>query len=284
MGEEIHAAAIRRITRILNRMSAPGSPLRAMYPADRAESPTAPPALDTTHADAKALARYVQQGRIDRVGRSLYIERPEVEEDGGHEQYELSLLTEVRRLLGNGQSAPTISHSTAALLHGAWTFHVPRLVHVTYAVNRHVVGGIPVTTKERTLADCIRTLPTAAALVTCGSLFRRGADPREVDRLMSASKGKRGIVQARRILELCDPRSVSPGESVARLAAVDVGLSRRRVPGSGDRATGRAVASGSTGTRRVDRDPCAVGGPGGFGGPGATSTGQVLPRCVGGVW
>lgn len=43
---------------------------------------------------------------------------------------------------------------------------------------------------------------------------------------MSASRGKRGVVQAREILDLCDPRSGSPGETVTRLAASDVGLPR----------------------------------------------------------
>ncbi|MCK0118431.1 hypothetical protein MWU57_15465 [Isoptericola sp. S6320L] len=248
MSEEIHTAAIRRITRILATMRAPGSPVRAMHSADRAEAPAPPPALDITHTDGEALSRHVAQGRIERLGRSLYIESCDATAGGDHEQYEQSIMREVRRVLAHGGGSAWFSHSTAALLHGAWTYRVPRLVHVTHAVNPHVdsdeasivrrhhtslpqrdrdrVSGVPVTTKERTLVDCVRTLPTAAALVVCDSLFRCGADPRQVDLLMSTSKGKRGIVQARRILELCDPRAGSPGESVARLAAVDAGLPR----------------------------------------------------------
>jgi hypothetical protein len=111
-----------------------------------------------------------------------------------HEVAILALVGEV----AEGTRAPLwFSHETAAMLHGACT-----------------------------LVDCIRTLPRDGALVACDSLFRLGADPADVSRLVSASRGKRGVVQAREILDLSDPRSASPGETVTRLAAADVGLPR----------------------------------------------------------
>lgn len=75
---------------------------------------------------------------------------------------------------------------------------------------RTTVHGVPVTSPERTLVDCLRTLQPAGALVVADSLFRLGAEPAEVSRIMSASAGKRGMLQARRLLDLCDPRSGSP--------------------------------------------------------------------------
>lgn len=220
MREAEHLPAIRRITGILDVMNTPGSPLRGMLSADAAHPPLVPDPLELAMAD-------------------------DVVVPPTHEEAILALVREVTE----GTAAPLwFSHETAAMLHGAWTVRTPQLVHVTREWNPHVDGegeplvrrhhtpmppqdradvrGVPVTSLARTLVDCIRILPRDGALVACDSMFRRGADPGEVSRIMSASRGKRGVVQAREILDLCDPRSGSPGESVVRLAASDVGLPR----------------------------------------------------------
>ncbi|MFC7880080.1 hypothetical protein [Isoptericola sp. NPDC057391] len=220
MREAEHLPAIRRITEILGAMTAPGSRLRRMLSADAAHPPLVPHTLELASAD-------------------------DVVMPPSHEEAILALVREV----ADGTEAPLwFSHETAAMVHGAWTYRTPQLVHVTREWNPHVDGegeplvrrhhtpmppqdradvrGVPVTSLARTLVDCIRTLPRDGALVACDSLFRRGADPAEVSRIMSSSRGKRGVVQAREILDLCDPRSGSPGETVTRLAAADVGLPR----------------------------------------------------------
>ncbi|MFF2453336.1 hypothetical protein [Isoptericola sp. NPDC058082] len=201
-------------------MNAPGSPLPTMLSADATHPPLVPDALELVPAD-------------------------DVVVPPSHEEAILALVREV----ADGTAAPLwFSHETAAMLHGAWTYRTPQLVHLTREGNPHVDGegepsvrrhhtpmpqqdradvrGIPVTSLARTLVDCIRALPRDGALVACDSLFRRGADPAEVSRIVSASRGKRGVVQAREVLDLCDPRSGSPGETVTRLAASDVGLPR----------------------------------------------------------
>ncbi|MEL7977717.1 hypothetical protein AAG589_17765 [Isoptericola sp. F-RaC21] len=200
-------------------MNAPDSPLRGMLSADAAHPPLVPDALELATDDVVV--------------------------PPSHEETILALVREV----ADGTAAPLwFSHETAAMLHGAWTYRTPQLVHLTREWNPRVDGegeplvrrhhtpmppsdraevrDIPVTSLARTLVDCIRTLPRDGALVACDSLFRLGADPAEVSRIMSASRGKRGVVQAREILDLCDPRSGSPGETVTRLAAADVGLPR----------------------------------------------------------
>ncbi|MGW8567850.1 DUF559 domain-containing protein [Isoptericola sp. NPDC055881] len=220
MTEADHLPAIRRVAAILDLMNAPDSPLRSMRSADAPHPPVVP--------DALALA-------LDDVPDATT-------------QHETAVLTLVGRLVEHTAATQWFSHETAAMLHGAWTFRTPQLVHVTHEWNPHVdeerepsvrrhhtpmppadraeVRGVPVTSLARTLVDCIRTLPRDGALVACDSLFRLGARPAEVSRIMSASRGKRGVVQAREILGLCDPRSASPGETVTRLAAVDAGLRR----------------------------------------------------------
>lgn len=219
MREAEHLPAIRRIAGTLEAMRAPGSPWAGMWSADAARPPWVPDALEAEHAD-----------------------------DGREPGHDDALLELVGRLAGSAATPLWFSHDTAAMLHGAWTYRTPPLVHVTREANPHVdeghepsvrrhhtpmppqdrasVRGVPVTSLARTLVDCIRTLPRDGALVACDSMFRRGADPGEVSRIMSASRGKRGVVQAREILDLCGPRSGSPGESVVRLAASDVGLPR----------------------------------------------------------
>lgn len=221
MREADHVPAIRRITGILDAMNAPDSPLRGMWTADAAHPPIVPEAFELARGDDPGAPARSHEGVI---------------------------LAGVRGLLEDTGAPLWFSHETAAMLHGAWTYRTPELVHLTREWNPHVdeevephvrrhhtpmpsqdrstVLGVPVTSLSRTLVDCIRALPRDGALVACDSLFRLGAEPAEVSRIMTASRGKRGVVQARQILDLCDPRSGSPGETVTRLVAADAGLPR----------------------------------------------------------
>jgi len=218
MREAEHLPAIRRIAAILEAMRAPGSPELGRWSADAAHPPVVPHPLDL------------------------------VADDDGSRRHDDVLLRLVGGLVAGAETPFWFSHETAAMLHGAWTYRTPQLIHVTREANPHVdeehepavrrhhtpmptgeraaVRGTPVTSLARTLVDCIRTLPRDGALVACDSLFRLGAEPWEVSRIVSASRGKRGVVQAREVLDLCDPRSGSPGETITRLAAADVGLPR----------------------------------------------------------
>ncbi|WP_159792277.1 type IV toxin-antitoxin system AbiEi family antitoxin domain-containing protein [Puerhibacterium puerhi] len=145
------------------------------------------------------------------------------------------------------------SHQTAALLHGLWTYRLQDRVHVTqlyppqvrraddsyehrFRVTRHwtrlprrdrtIVAGIPVTTLERTAVDCARSLSPAAALVAMDCALRHGADLRLIGQILEESRGKRGVVQARRIVALAAPGSESPGETLARFLLLEAGLPR----------------------------------------------------------
>jgi hypothetical protein len=245
MPEAPHAPAIRRITSILADLHDPSSPSAGMFTAELG-APTVPAVLDTSLADSRHVADQVASGALREVRPGVLLPAAVVGADpAGHDE---TLLAEVRGVLAASRSRLWFSHATAARLLGAWTYATPCLVDVTHTFKPHVaggreplvrrhfttlppreratVGGIPVTSPERTLVDCLRTLTPAGGLAVADSLFRLGADPAEVSRIMTASAGKRGMVRARRLLELCDPRSGSPGESVARLVAADDGLPR----------------------------------------------------------
>ncbi|OLT45543.1 hypothetical protein [Cellulosimicrobium sp. CUA-896] len=140
------------------------------------------------------------------------------------------------------------SHSTAAVLHGLWTWRLADEVHVTqlgnpsvrrrtdHGVRRHwtalvdedrdVVGGLPVTSLERTIVDCARSLPPVAGLVVADSGLRAGADRDRIAVVLEAAAGGRGVRRARQVLTEADGRSESPGESVVRWVVVDAGLPR----------------------------------------------------------
>lgn len=202
-----------------------------------------PRLLDLAHVEPRVRAARIADGTFAEHRRGLCMLVPSTDD-----AYIDTVLAEARAVLAVSKGDLWFSHVTAALLYGAWVFNVPALVHVTHVFHPHiaeesepmlrrhhtplpgrdraVLGGVPVTSIERTLVDCIRSLPPASALTVCDSLFRLGADPWTVSRIMTESRGKRGIVQARWILSVCDPRSASPGESVARYAALDDGLPR----------------------------------------------------------
>src|SRR5690606_28134841 len=118
-----------------------------------------------------------------------------------------------------------VSHTAAARLHGLWTYRDPGLVHVVHEhrpcvreegrLRRHwtkelperdrtTIDGVPVTTLERTIVDvaCNASLPCALVTATAG--FRAGADAAVVGRILAERVGGRGVVQARKVTELCD--------------------------------------------------------------------------------
>lgn len=143
------------------------------------------------------------------------------------------------------------SHATAAIAWGCWTYRTPDVVDVTQLTNPHVIrrdgrhvhavrrhwtdlpldhrsqtGGLPVTSLERTVVDCARTLVGASALAVADSAARRGVDVDEITALLGSAAGRRGVRQARQVLSLVDARSESPGESVTRWILATSGLPR----------------------------------------------------------
>lgn len=163
----------------------------------------------------------------------------------------------VARRLRNGA---VFSHESAALVHGLWLLHAPDVVHVTQrskprrqstALRRHTgelvpsdvteVNGLSVTTVERTIVDCAKTMHPKEALVVADSGMRlllaprrnqRASTTERVDTLRERLLGLvesgpiHGRRQARAVLTHADPYAESPYETVVRWIAVSRGLPR----------------------------------------------------------
>lgn len=131
-------------------------------------------------------------------------------------------------LRGPGPSLPDVARvvlcvprdSRLALRSDVRVFRTP-----VGADQRLVVGGVPVTTGDRTAFDLARRLPLHQAVVGLDRLLHLGVATREgVVSVMSSSRRWRGIAAARRSLRLADEGSESPQESLLRLAWIAAGF------------------------------------------------------------
>lgn len=78
------------------------------------------------------------------------------------------------------------------------------------------VDGVRTTSLERTTADCAMMLRYGQALILTDHALRLGADRAALQAMADALDGRRGIRTFRRVLATADPRSESPGETLAR--------------------------------------------------------------------
>ncbi|WP_129786906.1 hypothetical protein [Promicromonospora panici] len=239
-----HTLALRRIALQLDALTAGEAPHSRFYSAD-SPPPTVPPALQYDKTTRPLVADAAKSERVVRVRRGVYVPTPE-----SVRAFDAEFLTEVRGVVEALDTEFWISHTAAARLHGLWTYRDPGHVHVIHeyhpsvqdegrlirhwskrlpARDRTVVGGIPVTTLERTMVDVACSAPLSCALVIVTAGFRAGADPVVVGQILDERAGGRGVVQARRVMELCDPDCASPGEVLMRLAAILAGLPQPQI-------------------------------------------------------
>lgn len=92
-----------------------------------------------------------------------------------------------------------------------------------------LVDGIPVTAEARTWVDLAEHLPMADLVAAGDSVLRGRTTKREMELFVRDARGRRGIVAARRALELLDERSRSRPESHLRFRLVDAGLPKPEV-------------------------------------------------------
>lgn len=167
----------------------------------------------------KAVERVVEGGDVVRLARGRWALA------GANEA-----LKAARRVTG------TVSHTSAALLHGWSVKHLPTDPHVTVPTNRkQAPTGVAahwadlttpdrdglLTSPERTLLDCLRHLPFDEALAVADSALRQGFGARTLERLAADARGP-GSRAVRRVAALADGRAANPFESVLRAIAMDV--------------------------------------------------------------
>lgn len=133
---------------------------------------------------------------------------------------------------------------TASALHGAKWIDPPRPCELIHD-NRHRlpdllirgdaaaddevvrIGGIPVTTPERTAFDLACWYPLDEAVVAIDALANAtGLKVPDVERVAARYPGRRGIATARKTLDLVDGGSESPRETQLRLQIINAGLPR----------------------------------------------------------
>jgi hypothetical protein len=239
-----HVLALRRVALQLQALTTGEAPHARFGSADNLP-PTVPPALPYDKSSRPVLTGAVEADRAVRVRRGVYVAAA-----SSDRPFDATFLAEVRGVVEALDTEYWVSHTAAARLHGLWTYRDPGLVHITQTYNppiraegrlkrhwsktlperdRSEVGGIPVTTVERTIVDVACRAPLPCALATATAGFRAGASPVVVGQILEERTGGRGVVQARKVMELCDPDCASPGEVLVRLAAILAGLPEPRV-------------------------------------------------------
>lgn len=87
------------------------------------------------------------------------------------------------------------------------------------------VGGVHLTTPVRTVSDLLRKMYRPYALAAADAFAHAGlVDVDDVITYVARLKGYRGIVQARSLAAIIEPRTQSPGESWQRLRMLDAGF------------------------------------------------------------
>lgn len=151
----------------------------------------------------------------------------------------------VRAVVAAALAPPVVSHRSAAALLGLPVIgHLDDRVHVVRGpagggrsegdVVRHTVAGrledvdldgVLVTSAARTVTDLARSEGLLAGVVAGDAALRAGLTTLDALRteVLQAGSG-RGVRAARRAVDLVDPRSESPGESLSRVRLAEAGL------------------------------------------------------------
>ncbi|WP_333786311.1 hypothetical protein [Parolsenella catena] len=97
--------------------------------------------------------------------------------------------------------------------------------HQAKAAEWRMIDGVRVSSSERMLYDCLRSLPFADALVIADGALREGVSTREkLERYLGWHAGGRGIRYVRQVLESADGRAESGAESIARATVISLGV------------------------------------------------------------
>jgi predicted transcriptional regulator of viral defense system len=199
--------------------------------------------------DRNALATAARKGDVVRIRRGAYCAPDDLRVDGaarGALEDRNRALARLRALDSQIRAEHVFSHVSAALLHGLRVWRNPRETHVyqRYRASGHAAAdvrrhswtlapddvteaaGLPVTTRERTVVDCVRTMHPLEGLVIADSALAAGAEPDALLDVLEAGAGHRGARRARLVIELADGGAQSAWETWTRYELLRVGLPR----------------------------------------------------------
>ena len=127
----------------------------------------------------------------------------------------------------------SVSFAQIAAIHrvssrGSRADSTPDIVcHISRGFERSYENGIPVTSFEQTVVDCLRASEYLQGVAIADSALRAsGMTSMQLCELLDAycPRGNRGIVTARRAAAFADGRAESGGESIARAAMAELGF------------------------------------------------------------
>ncbi|MFJ6456302.1 type IV toxin-antitoxin system AbiEi family antitoxin domain-containing protein [Paenarthrobacter sp. NPDC091669] len=193
--------------------------------------------LNDAGFNARAVAALVRRGVLVRLRRGCYIrgrtwavQKPSV-------RSRQLIAAHAHGTLTTSGGGLVYSHTSAARLHRLFLWDVDDRVHITQKqtpspishgrdVVAHsrmleegevvLVDGLPCTSLERTVVDCCLMLDFRQSLVLMDHALRIGADSARLGQMCAALRGRNGVLSLRRALQDADPRSESPGETLAR--------------------------------------------------------------------
>lgn len=204
---------------------------------------------------SRSIRDSIHAGPLHHVRRGWYIARSCWEQLSPESRHRAEV---VAAAFSEAGSDPVFSHVSAAVLWNLPLYRVrPTRVHVMTAPNRRhsidsifrhegalptsdisEIDGIRCTSLARTVFDVARTVgPEAALALTDAALASVGGEPWDFDddaadsllgELAARARrpGARGILQARRIVDIADGRAQLPLESVTRYRLHQLGFAR----------------------------------------------------------
>ncbi len=192
--------------------------------------------------DIRELQRAAQRGRLLRVHRGAYYPFERWERLTQTERYTFRMLG----CVGASRIPPTISHVSAAVLHGAPIIGpIPTLVHMLattaagtrteHGYRKHATafadadveirGELRLTSLVRTLADTAVDSPFLTAVGVLDWAFaNHPVTAADVIGVLDRLDIRRGRRRAERAISFADARSGSPGETLSRVRIWEAGL------------------------------------------------------------
>ena len=189
------------------------------------------------------------RNELQTLRRGLHLPSDVWAELSREDRHRLLCLTSAE-VLAEGEA---ISHRSAALLRGlplvgGWPTRVETTVRAasgltsTTALRRHrraghpiveQLLGLPVTSEAQTVVDVAATCPFASAVVVADAALWRadrtggedgvGLLRADIAALTQHLGAARGSARARRVIEVADHRADRPGESLSRVAMIELG-------------------------------------------------------------
>lgn len=185
----------------------------------------------------RAITRLIQSGALVRARRGCYVRgdwwsglKPDV-------RSRQLVLAHAHGTLTTSAGSFVYSHTSGARLRRLFLWKVDDRIHLTQPkcpsgsshgadVVPHTralakgdasfVDGLPCTSLERTVVDCCLMFNVRQSLILVDHACSMGADLSVLRSRCAALAGRNGVVAFRKALELADPRSESPGESLTR--------------------------------------------------------------------